>query len=144
MKNYILRTGGDPVLTEACEPVTEFPVDPLLLDTMKEICTSHGGVGLAAPQVGETLQVILINTGSAQQFIVNPKISPIRTRGTAVKKEGCLSYPGRSARVARFKKILVTGKTVEGEPFTATYSGLNARVVQHEVDHLAGKCIVGK
>ena len=112
-----------------------------LIDNMAETMYDAPGVGLAAPQVGKSLRVIVVDpTGEeAKQLIVlvNPEI--VSAAGEAIGEEGCLSVPGIRAKVKRWAKVRVRGydpikeKTVEIEA-----DGLLARIFQHEIDHLDG------
>ena len=112
-----------------------------LIDNMAETMYDAPGVGLAAPQVGKSLRVIVVDpTGEeAKQLIVlvNPEI--VSAAGEAMGEEGCLSVPGIRAKVKRWAKVRVRGydpikeKTVENEA-----DGLLARIFQHEIDHLDG------
>lgn len=142
--NYELKTNNDSVLKQVASEVTEFDEKlSYIAGIMSAVCNENKGVGLAAPQIGASIRIILIHTGSEKfRYIVNPKIEPFRNRGTKTAKEGCLSYPGKQARAKRWKKVKVTGKNIDGTPFEKVYTGLNARVAQHEIDHLNGKCIV--
>lgn len=141
-----LRTDRVNVLTPkelqtVCTPVErgEFIAD--ILTKMK--IGVAGGVGLAANQVGETKRIILVNTGSVRQFLINPVIVK-KYGGTIMSTEGCLSFPGRRVRVVRNKQIIVEGFSPDWKPLRFKFQGLNAIVVQHEVDHLDGITCVDK
>ena len=130
---------GDEVLREKCKPVTEFD-DALriLIQAMYETMEEANGVGLAAPQVGvdKRFFVVGLPDGTKKEFI-NPKIT-----GTSVEtspyEEGCLSLPEVYHEVIRPSKVIVEAQDMNGKPFTLKASGLMARVIQHEYDHLDG------
>jgi peptide deformylase len=142
---------GDPRLLRVAQPVTAFDTDALhllvtdLLDTMR----AADGAGLAAPQIGVDLQVVIFGTDRAnprypqapvvpRTVLINPVITPLDT--TEVEDwEGCLSVPGLRAKVPRFEQIRYTGFDPYGDPIERTVEGFHARVVQHECDHLIGK-----
>lgn len=113
-----------------------------LIDDMWDIMEGKG-IGLAAPQVGASKQVIIIDTGSFRQTIINPVITKIRT-GISTGEEGCLSYPGVYKKIKRHKRITVEGFDRNWNPIKHKLHGLEARVVQHEIDHLFGKTITRK
>ena len=94
------------------------------------------GVGLAAPQVGRPLRVIVVLEGEGPLPIVNPEI--VRGSGESVAEEGCLSLPFYYGMVNRHEKVTVKGLDARGRPFRRRFSGLVARAVQHEIDHLNG------
>jgi peptide deformylase len=142
---------GDPRLLRFAKEVTDFDSDALhwlvsdLLDTMH----AANGAGLAAPQIGVDLQVVVFGSGEAnprypdrdlvpRTVLVNPVITPI---GDATDNdwEGCLSVPGMRGMVPRFTHIRYTGFDPYGDPIDRTVEGFHARVVQHECDHLWGK-----
>ena len=142
---------GDPRLLRFAKEVTDFDSDTLhclvsdLLDTMHAV----NGAGLAAPQIGVDLQVVVFGSGEAnprypdrdlvpRTVLVNPVITPI---GDATDNdwEGCLSVPGMRGMVPRFTHIRYTGFDPYGDPIDRTVDGFHARVVQHECDHLWGK-----
>ena len=142
---------GDPRLLRFAKEVTDFDSDALhclvsdLLDTMH----AANGAGLAAPQIGVDLQVVVFGSGEAnprypdrdlvpRTVLVNPVITPI---GDATDNdwEGCLSVPGMRGMVPRFTHSRYTGFDPYGDPIDRTVDGFHARVVQHECDHLWGK-----
>ena len=130
---------GDEVLREKCTEVTEFDGSlRILLDAMYEALEEAEGVGLAAPQVGvdKRLFIVSLPDGTKKEFI-NPEII-----GTSVEtnpyEEGCLSIPGIYHDVIRPSKVIVKAQDPDGNEFTLKASGLMARVIQHENDHLDG------
>ena len=142
---------GDPRLLRIAQPVTQFDTDALhllitdLLDTMRVA----NGAGLAAPQIGVDLQVVIFGTGERtprypdappipRTVLINPVIAPIGVE-EALGWEGCLSVPGLRAEVPRWASIRYTGFDQFGDAIDRTVDGFHARVVQHECDHLIGK-----
>jgi peptide deformylase len=137
----------DPVLKQVAQPVDR--VDDTirrLLDDMAETMYAADGVGLAAPQIGESLQAIVIDTSPRQPeqkliHLVNPQI--VRTEGKTVYTEGCLSIPGEAEEVDRANKVWVRALDYHGKPFELVAEGdLLAIALQHEVDHLLGTVFV--
>ena len=130
---------GDEVLREKCKPVTDFD-DALriLIQAMYETMEEANGIGLAAPQVGvdKRFFVVGLPDGTKKEFI-NPRIT-----GTSVEtspyEEGCLSLPEVYHEVIRPSKVIIEAQDMNGNPFTLKASGLMARVIQHEYDHLDG------
>ena len=146
----ILRM-GDPRLLRVAQPVAAFDTDDLhlLVRDMFETMHAVNGAGLAAPQIGVDLQLVIFGTGAVnprypdaplvpQTVLLNPVVIPI---GDEEEEgwEGCLSVPGLRGVVPRFSTIRYTGIDLYGDPIDRTVSGFHARVVQHEVDHLLGK-----
>lgn len=144
-------TAGHPVLRAIAVPVAD-PTDPAIARLGRILANSLaavGGVGLAAPQIGIGLRVVLFEvparrlTGAADDpeqaplVLVNPVITPLGPE-IAEDWEGCLSLPGLCGRVPRPQRIRYTGVTPAGEAIDRTVGGFHARVVQHECDHLDG------
>lgn len=130
---------GEEVLREKCTPVTEFDDSlRILIQAMYETMEEANGIGLAAPQVGVNKRFFVVGLpdGTKKEFI-NPQIT-----GTSVEtspyEEGCLSLPDVYHDVIRPSKVIVTAMDMNGNPFTLKASGLMARVIQHEYDHLDG------
>ena len=134
-----IREVGDPVLRTTANEVTEIN-DKLkdLLDKMKETMYDAKGVGLAAPQVGISKRVVVVDIGNGVHELINPEIESLSDK-TYIDEEGCLSIPGQSGKVERAYQIKVTALNREGKEFELEAEGLLARVIQHEVDHLEGK-----
>ena len=149
---------GDARLLRVAQPVTQFDSDDLhllvtdLLDTMR----SADGAGLAAPQIGVDLQLVIFGSNERnprypdappvpKTVLINPVITPLReseedpTLLEVEDWEGCLSLPGLRGMVPRFSRIRYTGFDQYGDPIERTVTGFHARVVQHECDHLIGK-----
>ena len=94
------------------------------------------GIGLAAPQIGVPLRVVVADTGAGPLALVNPRIR--RRRSSQVGIEGCLSIPGIYGDVRRARRIEVEGRSIQGRPIVVESEDLLARVFQHEIDHLNG------
>lgn len=142
---------GDPRLLRIAQPVTEFDTDELhlLVLDMFETMRSVDGAGLAAPQIGVDLQVVIFGTDQfnprypdapvvPRTVLLNPVITPMGDEEES-NWEGCLSVPGLRGMVPRFSAIRYTGFDPYGDPIDRTVTGFHARVVQHECDHLIGK-----
>ena len=142
---------GDPRLLRIAQPVQRFDTDELhlLVRDMFETMRSVNGAGLAAPQIGVDLQVVIFGSGNPNPrypnrpqvpptVLLNPVITPV---GTEEEEdwEGCLSVPGLRGKVPRWLRIRYTGFDPYGDPIDRTAEGFHARVVQHECDHLVGK-----
>lgn len=134
---------GHPVLRV---PATEVPIDKInspaivnLIQDMRDTVEDSNGAGLAAPQIYESLQVVLLDLedGNGMQVWINPVITPL-TEEMVVGFEGCLSVPDMRGAVARFHKIAVSGYTEQGESFSIELEDHPAVVAQHECDHLQG------
>ena len=132
----------DPVLKQKAAPVTAFDAElRRLAHDMLETMYAAPGVGLAAPQVGVSRRLIVLDCSpkDSQQtplVAVNPEI--VAGEGECCEEEGCLSVPGLRGRVPRFTQLRYTGVDAAGQPIDRTVSGFHARVVQHECDHLDG------
>lgn len=114
----------------------------LLIDGMIETMLAAPGIGLAAPQVGELIRLIVVDIGEGAFAIVNPKI--VKRSGKQTFVEGCLSLPNLEGPVERASRILVTGMNGQGKPWSLDAEGLLATVIQHEVDHLDGKLFIDR
>lgn len=109
-----------------------------LLDRMWVTLEELMGYGLAAPQVGETIRVIIVHVkGGCKIEIVNPEVVKIGG-GTFYSDEGCLSYPGRRVRVARKRQIKIKGLDRYGDPVSFGGKNIQAACIQHEIQHLDG------
>ncbi|CAM4104842.1 peptide deformylase [Kerstersia similis] len=149
MIREILRM-GDPLLLQIAEPVEHYSTPELraLVADMFETMDLADGVGLAAPQIGVSLQLMVFGFEHSERYpdappvprtaLCNPIIEPL-TEETEDGWEGCLSIPGLRGVVPRYRAIRYTGYTPEGEEISRTAEGFHARVVQHEYDHLIGR-----
>ncbi len=134
---------GDPVLRQKCRPVTVINKKiKRLLDNMKETMYAANGVGLAAPQVGISKRIIVVDVGEGFWELLNPEI--IFQEGEEVGVEGCLSIPGVAGEVKRAFKVKVKGLDRSGQEQIITAEGLGARALQHEIDHLDGVLFIDK
>jgi len=142
---------GDARLLRIAEPVQAFDTSELhaLIADMRETMAAVNGAGLAAPQIGVNLQVVIFGSTARNPrypdrplvpptVLINPVITPL---GPEEEEdwEGCLSVPGLRGVVPRFARIRYTGFDKKGQPIDRTVDGFHARVVQHECDHLIGK-----
>lgn len=141
---------GDPRLLRVAQPVTEFDTDALhlLVRDMLYTMQAVNGAGLAAPQIGVDLQLVVFGTDAVnprypdaplvpRTVLCNPVITPLGDDDED-GWEGCLSLPGLRGVVPRHKRIRYTGLDPYGDPIDRTVEGFHARVVQHECDHLHG------
>lgn len=142
---------GDPRLLRVAQPVQQFDTPELhaLVADMFETMKAVNGAGLAAPQIGEDLQLVIFGTDQPnprypdappvpRTVLLNPIVVPL---GDEEEDgwEGCLSVPGLRGVVPRWKQVRYTGFDLQGRPIERTVDGFHARVVQHECDHLVGK-----
>jgi peptide deformylase len=144
---YKIVKYGDPVLERRAEPITEFDTPELhqLVEDMFESMYAAKGVGLAAPQIGisKRIAVIDISLGeneSDRLVLINPEI--IHTKGRQVGEEGCLSIPGFREDVQRPNIVTVRAQDVKGKTFEITGQELLARAFLHETDHLNGRLYI--
>ncbi|CAM4120530.1 peptide deformylase [Paracidovorax anthurii] len=141
---------GDARLLRVAAPVTGFDTPALhqLVQDLHDTMRAAKGAGLAAPQIGVDLQVVVFGSNERNPrypdrplvpptVLVNPRITPIG-QDEEEDWEGCLSVPGLRGRVPRWSSIRYTGFDAQGEPIDRTVEGFHARVVQHECDHLLG------
>jgi len=140
---------GEPLLYRRAEPVPAFGTPELrnLVQDMFDTMAALNGAGLAAPQIGVSLRVVIFGVDSSPRYpeaeavpttvLVNPQLEPL---GDEMEEgwEGCLSVPGLRGRVARFRRLRYRGFDADGTAIDRTVSGFHARVVQHECDHLDG------
>jgi len=132
----------EPVLREETREVHAFDSDLAgLVEDMVETMYDAPGVGLAAPQIGESLKLIVVDTSQSDETreympMVNPQI--VEHEGSQIDEEGCLSVPELTANVTRYKKVSVTFQDLEGKEKTLTTEDRFAVVLQHEIDHLNG------
>ena len=145
----ILRL-GDPRLRQVSAPLSNLadPQLPLLLADLHDTMAAHGGAGLAAPQIGVPLRVVVFGTDAInprypqeppvpRTVLINPVLTPLSDERQP-SWEGCLSVPGLRGRVNRWLRLRVQGFNGEGQTIDQVVEGFHARVVQHECDHLDG------
>jgi peptide deformylase len=136
-----ILTLGDPRLRLRGEPVDSFSKYlHELLDDLTHTMRDAPGVGLAAPQIGEAMQVCVIEVEGQLYELVNPVIT--RASGEDDDLEGCLSVPGYVAYVKRKEKVWVEAQDRHGKHIRSVGTGLLARAMQHELDHLDGKLYI--
>jgi len=132
-----------PVLRQKAKPVRIINASVRkLMDDMQETMKEAHGVGLAAPQVGVSRRIIVVDAGEGLYEIINPEILSAEGQETAI--EGCLSVPGWAGEVDRYQSIRVTGINGDGNKIWLDASSFLARVLQHEIDHLDGVLFVDK
>ena len=134
---------GDDVLREKCKPITKFDSAlKMLVDAMIDTLDEAQGVGLAGPQVGVSNRLFVVKLpDQAPVAFINPEIIQTSVE-TGPYEEGCLSIPGLYHEVIRPLEVSVQAQDVNGKPFTVNATGLLARVIQHENDHLNGKLYI--
>jgi peptide deformylase len=143
----ILRL-GDSILAEPARPVDVITPDiETLIDDLIETMYAAPGIGLAAPQVGVALRIFVIDLSlgrdpAALHVMINPEF--VERDGMQLEEEGCLSVPGFTATVARPKRVVVKGLNRQGDEYRIEGTGLMARALQHEVDHLNGCLFVDR
>ncbi len=139
-----IRKIGDPVLrtkTNKIDEVTKKTND--LIDNMFETMYAEDGVGLAAPQVGILKRIAVVDIREGNKIVlINPEI--IEEEGKTIREEGCLSIPGETGDVIRSEKIKVRSLDREGNEIEFKAEGLEARAIQHEIDHLDGILFIDK
>jgi peptide deformylase len=140
---------GDPRLLERSQPVEAFGTAQLreLIADMRDTMVQLSGAGLAAPQIGVPLRVVIFGVTQNPRYpdaeevpdtvLINPVITPIGEE-TEEAWEGCLSVPGMRGVVPRFMRVRYRGFDESGQPIDRSVEGFHARVVQHECDHLDG------
>jgi peptide deformylase len=135
-----IRIAGDPVLREKAKKVRTIDASiQKLIDDMIETMHAAPGVGLAAPQVGVSLRVVVIETPDEGLFeLVNPEI--VKTSGERRVKEGCLSVPGYQAEITRSRQVTAKALNREGKAvrIKAPADSLLAQALEHEIDHING------
>ncbi|HZV96453.1 MAG TPA: peptide deformylase [Candidatus Nitrosocosmicus sp.] len=139
-----VRRYGDPILRQKAQPVEAItPEIRKTLTDMLETMYYQVGIGLAAPQVGVSLRIILVDDGPrGPRALLNPAI--VDQRGSVRGEEGCLSIPGFFGEVERSEWVRVEAMDAEGRPLSFEAKGLQARVIQHELDHLDGVLFIDR
>jgi len=138
---------GDPVLEREAETITEFDTPELhqFVEDMFQSMYAAKGVGLAAPQIGFSRKITVIDVSNGERpedklVLINPKI--LKVEGKQVGEEGCLSIPGFREQVRRARVVTVRARNVKGEEFEKTGEDLLARAFLHETDHLHGRLYI--
>ncbi|WP_366921590.1 peptide deformylase [Metallumcola ferriviriculae] len=143
MAVYQIIKKGDPILREKARPVPKItPNIEKLLDNLADTMYAAEGAGLAAPQIGISKKVIVVDIGEGIFELINPEI--ISASGNEEDTEGCLSIPGLQGRVHRATEVTVIGLDRQGQEIKITAHGLFARALQHEIDHLDGILFIDK
>lgn len=144
---YPIVKYGDPVLETEAETITEFDTPELhkFIEDMFESMYAAKGLGLAAPQIGVSRRIAVIDTSNGENpgeklILINPEL--VKLEGKQVGEEGCLSIPGFREQVKRAKRVTIRAQNAKGEPFEMTAEDLLARAFQHETDHLRGKLYI--
>jgi len=140
----LIRTTPDPVLRQKAKPVRHINAGVrAMLDLMGKVMYAGNGVGLAAPQVGFSKRAIVYDVGEGLRELVNPEITRV-SQERVTDLEGCLSVPGLWGDVERYETVQVTGLDRNGHRVWVEASGLEARAIQHEIDHLDGVLFTDK
>jgi peptide deformylase len=141
MPPYTIRVVGDPVLRQPTEEIAE--IDGTLAQLAQDMLTTMyeaPGVGLAAPQIGVRKRMFVYDVGEGPRVVVNPVIT--EKQGEWTYEEGCLSVPGLSWPIVRAKQVHLVGRDLDGNEIAIDADELEARCLQHEVDHLDGRLLL--
>lgn len=141
----------DPVLRARAADVD--PADPRVADVLRDLrdtLDSHVGVGIAAPQIGESVRIIAVDATRARKpvpnhgplLLLNPEI--VAREGEITFREGCMSIPDFVARIPRAARVTVTATMPDGTPRTLQAEGFEAVIMQHEIDHLDGVLFIDR
>lgn len=134
---------GHPVLKQVAQPVDHVNKKMrAFIEDMAETMYKTDGVGLAAPQVGVSKRIIVVDDGNGLQALINPQI--IKAEGSQWGPEGCLSVPGYFGDVERYEKVTVTAIDPNNKKLRIEAEGFLARIFQHEIDHLEGHLFIEK
>jgi peptide deformylase len=139
-----VRLYGDPVLRKVAEPVQAVtPETKKIIADMMDTMWHQVGIGLAAPQVGISLRILVMEDGKGgARALINPVITD--RAGSVREEEGCLSLPGIFADVERSKWVRVAAEDEDGRPISFDAYDLRAKVIQHEIDHLDGVLFIDR
>lgn len=138
-----VRLSDDPILRKKSKEIGEVTDRiKILLDDMVETMNHEDGVGLAAPQIGVLRRAVVIDVGQGPMKIINPVI--VDQEGEKIDIEGCLSVPGRSGTVKRPERVKIKYMNIDGKEETIEGTGLLARAICHEIDHLEGILYIDK
>lgn len=138
MAELEIRLDGDPILRKTAVPIKRISKNiRQLIKDMSETMYKADGVGLAAPQVGVSKRLFLVDTGEGLLVLINPQIT--NREGEIMLVEGCLSVPDMAGKVVRAAKVTVEALDENGRKIWVTGEGLLARALQHELDHLDGR-----
>lgn len=140
-----IRKNGDPVLGKKTQKIKD-PLDVKiqnLVASMLETMRSANGLGLAAPQIGESLRLCVIEENGVSYVLINPKITA-SSKKRILMEEGCLSFPGEFFQISRPEEVKVRYTDAKGNNIKLKADGLLARALQHEIDHLDGILIIDR
>lgn len=141
MKDGVLRIYPDPVLRKETEPVKVFDEKFAgFVENLKDLMIEYDGVGLAAPQIGESVRVAVVYFEEQFYVLVNPTIK--ESCGRQLDQEGCLSFPGIYEDIERPSRVLVEAQNEKGEAYALEAADFLARAMCHEIDHLNGKLMI--
>ena len=143
MSAYDIRVIGDPVLRREAKPVDDIDGRLVrLVDDMIETMRESVGIGLAAPQVGVRKRLFVwdMDDGTGHKTLINPEI--VESDGEWTFDEGCLSIPGLSWEIVRPKTVHIVGRDLDGNEVDYEADELEARLFQHEIDHLDGTLLI--
>lgn len=133
-----IRTYGDATLRRKAEPVAVIDREIRnLCKQMVEVMIRENGVGLAAPQIGVSKRIFVMDADDKLHIVINPEVVEL-SEETEEIREGCLSVPGVDALVSRSTRAVVEGLNLDGQPVRLEGEGIIARAIQHEMDHLNG------
>jgi peptide deformylase len=138
-----IRTLPDPVLRQKAKRVrtVDGSIKKLVADMRETLHADPGRVGLAAPQIGVSLQVVVIGLPDEEDIIlINPEI--VRRKGERLVNEGCLSVPGYMGQISRAESVTAKGRDLNGKEIRIKAEGLLAQALEHETDHLNGQLYV--
>jgi peptide deformylase len=140
-----IRKYGDPVLQKKAKPVKDLAQVKDLAPAMFEAMYAEPGIGLAAPQVGISLRLMVVDVAGEKDkprpmVLVNPKIE--EKKGKIESVEGCLSFPGISVTIHRAERVRLSALNEHGFPVSVEADGLLSRCFQHEMDHLDGVLMI--
>jgi len=148
-----LITLPDPRLRQLAAPIDQFnaALAELMQDMTDTMIAGPGGVGLAASQIGESARAVVVDCSRSQRpcrnhgmlCLINPEITAL-SEGKALGREGCLSVPEWVGMVPRARRITVNYQSMDGQRLSLSAAGFEARVIQHEVDHLNGKLFIDR
>lgn len=134
----------DPVLRKKTQEIKEVSEETrFLAENLAETMQKKDGLGLAAPQVGVSQRIIAVQGEKGVLIFLNPRIVS-KSRKKEIMEEGCLSFPGVFLKIKRPKEVEVAAQNIQGQEVSVKAAGLLARVLQHEIDHLAGKLIIDR
>ena len=136
-----IKVFGDPILRKKAKPVNRVTSEHReILSQMAQSMYEDAGIGLAAPQIGISAQLIVVDIGEGLYKLINPKI--VKRQGSQAISEGCLSVPGVCIKVKRSKEVWIEARDENNHLLKIAAKDLFACVLQHEIDHLKGRLIV--